>query len=257
MRVIHATLSIGLANVPVGVASSVSETEKIKFKTLHDKCLTPVKQPRMCPTCNTEAVDTVKAFEVNKGQFVTFTQEEIDSVSAERSGVIQITKMVGEDPPAFNEQRANHWLVPSVMFGGHYAVFWEAMMEGQLMGVGTHSLWGTERACMVVAETTGLRLVSLLSRRETVPADFTMPSVPTEALGMAETILGALRGKLEASDFETDEHERMTAMITARAAGGEIVIPEALPEPVATVDLMQSLREALAASEKPKRKVRA
>lgn len=235
---VHAHLSLGLVNVPVGVAPAVSKKEAVTFKQIHEECLTPIKQKKHCPKCDKE-VTPVKGFEVKKDEFIVITDADIDSVKPERSSVIQITKFVDHLSPYSIEK--NYWLTPEEPFSDAYATLWEAMGHLDVSGIGTSSLWGKEHPCVVQFDSRGLILGLLLGQSEVVKPDFTMPSVDKKAVEMASSVIETYRGELVDEDTESSQNKAMAEMI-AKKVIGRVIDPagEEVVEP--TVDLMAALK---------------
>ena len=93
-----ATVAFGLVSIPVKLFPSVSPSDAIRFNNLHAACGTRVRQQFFCPK-DEEVVprsETVKGYEFAKGQFVTFTPEELKAVEEQSTGSIDITEFVIE-----------------------------------------------------------------------------------------------------------------------------------------------------------------
>ena len=77
-------LTFGLISIPIRL-SPAARTERISFNQLHKVCHTRLKQPLFCPTCDrmVERSEVEKGYEHEKGQYLLFTQEELDEVEPE------------------------------------------------------------------------------------------------------------------------------------------------------------------------------
>ena len=84
-------LSFGLIMIPIRL-SPAARTERISFNQLHKDCHTRLKQPLFCPTCNRQVdrSEVEKGYEYEKGQYLLFTQEEIDQVEPESAKSMEI-----------------------------------------------------------------------------------------------------------------------------------------------------------------------
>ncbi|HEX4995152.1 MAG TPA: Ku protein, partial [Methylomirabilota bacterium] len=72
------TISFGLVSIPVKLYAAAS-SGGVSFNLLHAKCGSRLKQQYICPKDN-EIVDRdsmIKGYEFAKGQYVTFTSEEL------------------------------------------------------------------------------------------------------------------------------------------------------------------------------------
>src|SRR3978361_995267 len=85
------TISFGVVSIPVKY-STASSSEQASFNMLQKKCGGRVKQQYICPTDDNEVVertDMMKGYEYARGQYVTFSDEEIKALEAERSNSIE------------------------------------------------------------------------------------------------------------------------------------------------------------------------
>ena len=93
------TIAFGLVSIPVKLFPSVSPNDGIHFKTLHRECGTRIKQQFWCPK-DERAVgrdEVIKGYEFAKGQFVTFTHDELKAVEEHSTGAIDIQEFVPID----------------------------------------------------------------------------------------------------------------------------------------------------------------
>src|SRR5215471_18925263 len=77
-------LSFGLVSIPVDYGAI--EDRSIRFHLLHKKCGSWVRNQMICPVCNVvvERTDLVRGFELSKDNYVQLTEEEPDSLEADK-----------------------------------------------------------------------------------------------------------------------------------------------------------------------------
>src|SRR3712207_8671984 len=89
------TISFGLVNIPISLGVGTQRSDP-KFRTLDAETNQPIRQ-QMVSTAREDAVvertETVKGYEVGKGQFVVVTDEELESVAMERRRTIDIATL--------------------------------------------------------------------------------------------------------------------------------------------------------------------
>src|SRR2546430_17735196 len=87
-------LTFGLISIPVRLFAA-ARGERISFNQLHKVSNSRLKQPLMCPTCNrnVERSDIVKGYEYEKGQYVLFTEEELDKTERTSAHVLEILEV--------------------------------------------------------------------------------------------------------------------------------------------------------------------
>ena len=79
-----ATVSFGLVSIPIKLYTSNESGGDISFNMLHQSCGSRLKQQYIC-TKDGEVVErdaTIKGYEFAKGQYVTFSAEEIKAMDA-------------------------------------------------------------------------------------------------------------------------------------------------------------------------------
>ncbi len=91
-----ATISFGLVTVPVEVYSTGESAASISFNMLHKDCGTKLKQQYTCPKHDVivDRENTVKGREVSKGQYVTFSPEELKALDQKATNSIDISEFV-------------------------------------------------------------------------------------------------------------------------------------------------------------------
>jgi DNA end-binding protein Ku len=71
-------------------------------------------------------------------------------------------------------------------------------------------------------------------------------SVRPQELQMAEALIGSMTGDFDPGEFSDDYREAMTALLEAKASGGEVQpVPETADPGAAVVDLMSALRRSV------------
>src|ERR1043165_6787031 len=90
-----AVLSFGLVSIPVEIFPAIKD-QGVHFHWLHTKCGSRIRNQMLCPGCNevAEWADLVRGFEVSKGQYVRFTEAELDSLEAEANNAIDLKEFI-------------------------------------------------------------------------------------------------------------------------------------------------------------------
>jgi DNA end-binding protein Ku len=92
-------LTFGLVNIPERLHSAVQAKERISFRLLHKKDLSPIKYDRVCQK-EGESVpwkEIVKGYEYSKGKFVVLTDDDFKAAAIESSKTIEIMDFVATD----------------------------------------------------------------------------------------------------------------------------------------------------------------
>ena len=213
-----ATLQFGMVNIPVAI-TSVAKRKDHTFRTLHVSCGTPVKQQYQCVTCHTTELETVKGFEFSKGEFVMFTQDEIDSVKSPRAKTIRLSKFVEHTDISPLLIEKSYALNPAVE-PKSYLLLRTALERSGRVAIGKSSLWGRESACAVTVHDGLLYLLVLFSFDELQQQKHVADCVFTEQeLVLSDMIVASMSGVIDQTDLSCDTYARVQALIDQKLGG--------------------------------------
>ncbi|HEY1537484.1 MAG TPA: Ku protein, partial [Polyangiaceae bacterium] len=145
------TISFGLVSIPVKFYTAAS-SEQASFNMLHKKCGGRVKQQYICPTDNNEIVERtemVKGYEYARGQYVTFTDDEIKALEAERSNSIEIAEFVPLSSVDFVSVEKTYYLGPDKGGDKAYRLLSESMTRKEMVAVGRWASRGKEQLVLI------------------------------------------------------------------------------------------------------------
>jgi DNA end-binding protein Ku len=247
-----ATISFGLVTVPVRVYPAIQESGGLSFHLLHSKDGVRLRQQYVCPKDGQVVPrnEMVKGYEVSKGRYVTFTNEELKALDEQATHGIEITEFLPEhavDPVYF--ERA-YYLGPDKGGERAYKLLAEAMAQVNRAAVAKYAARG--KSYLVLLRSVGSRLVmeQLYHSDEVRPAD----EVPAGSGQMRESELKLATQLIEqvtAEEFKPEKYEdevraRIQKVIRAKAKGEEIVAPVREKPKGQVVDLMAALKASLA-----------
>jgi DNA end-binding protein Ku len=206
-----------------------------------------------------EKEEVAECYEYQRGQFVTFTPEELKALDVESSEVIDLERFVpsGEiDPVYFNTP---YYLYPDGPIAVEtLRVIGAAMAELGVVGIARLTLSRRERPVMVEPRGTGMALFTLRAAEEVRAAQFGSPEGDPDAemVAIASAIIKQRTGKFDPSTYKDRYQEALWELIEAKMQGRTITA-RTLPRPTPVIDLMAALKRSLAqASPAPKRKTR-
>ncbi|HEX2180082.1 MAG TPA: Ku protein, partial [Actinomycetota bacterium] len=77
-------ITFGLITIPVGLYTAIEEKD-FRFNQLHAKDNGRIKYKRVCSVCGEEVPydEIVKGYEFEKGNYVVFTEEEMEAIPAD------------------------------------------------------------------------------------------------------------------------------------------------------------------------------
>jgi len=190
----------------------------------------------------------VKGYEYDRGQFVTFSAEELKALDVESSKVIDLERFVSRgdiDPVYFDTP---YYLYPD----GRVAVealrvIGVAMAEAGVAGIGRLTLSRRERMVMVEPRGTGMAVFTLRAADEVRMAQFCSPEgdLDAEMVAIARAIIRQRTGKFDPSTYRDRYQEGLRALIETKLKGLPIT-PRKVITPPPVIDLMAALKRSLA-----------
>jgi DNA end-binding protein Ku len=170
------TISFSLVAIPVQLVKAV-EPGRVSFRMLHSKDYSPLERRMFCPK---EEVlvppdEIIRGFEIGPGQYIPITDEELESVSPERSRTIEIVEFIDmkEVDPIYYDHP--YYLVPSKGGEKSYRLLVEVMRRTNKAGLARFVLH--EREYLVAVKSTGgaLALITLHYSEEILPDEDISP----------------------------------------------------------------------------------
>ncbi|HEX2044621.1 MAG TPA: Ku protein [Gaiellaceae bacterium] len=258
------SIAFGLVNVPVRMFSAVEE-HTLHFRFVHEPDGSPIGYEKVCKAEGRPVPDSeiVKAFEVEKGEFVYMSDEDFETAEAEAQGgrTIDIRAFVPyeEIDPIYFER--TYYLGAQEGSERVYALLLRAMDETGLAAVAKFVMRNKDNlACLRVREGI-LTLERMHFADEIRPVGELAPDgveVEKCELGMAKRLIEEFSGDFDVGRFRDTYRDKLCEIIRAKQRG-ETVRAAEVEEADAPTDLMAALRASVEAAQgrrrAPKRKV--
>jgi DNA end-binding protein Ku len=195
-----------------------------------------------------EREQVIKGYEYQRGQFVTFTSEELKALDVESSKVIDLEKFIqrGELDPVYFDRP--YYLYPDGPIAIEtLRVIGAAMAEAGVVGLGRLTLSRRERMVMVEPRGTGMALFTLRAADEVRAAQFPSAEgeLDPEMVAIARAIIAQRTDEFDPTTYRDRYQEALRELIEAKVKGLPIK-PRAVPEPSPVIDLMAALKRSLA-----------
>jgi DNA end-binding protein Ku len=250
------TISFGLVSIPIKLYTATS-SQSVGFNMLHKDCGSRVKQQLLCPVHEqvVERDDTVKGYEVTKGQYVVFTQDELTQLEAEKTNTIDIVEFVPAETVDFIQIEKTTYLGPDKGGQKAYNLLGHAMRNTNVVAIGRYNARGKSYVVMIRPYEKGLALHQLYYADEVRPfADVEigedMP-LPEREQAMAQMLIEQMRSEgFEASRYRDDYSDRVREAAEQKAQGQEITTAPEQP-PAQIIDLFEALKRSLETGDKP------
>lgn len=259
-----ATVSFGLVSVPVKLYGATEARAGLGFNLLC-RCGSRVKQQY---TCESEGrvvprEEMVKGYEHSKGQFVTFTPEEVRALEESATGTIAIDEFVPEstvDPVHYDRA---YYLAPDKGGAKAYALLAGALLRSGRVAVARYPSRGKDHLVALRATEGDARgpgrggpvaiTMQQVLRADEVrsPVDLEIPDARSAKVTDAEAQMADLLVRSIASDaFDPGKYPdavkaRFEVALAAKIAGAPPPAVEA-PRAAPALDLMAALQASLA-----------
>ena len=247
-------LKLSLVSCPIAMYPASSEREKIRFHNINSETGNRVRMRRVDEGTGEEVPydKIVSGYEVEKGQYIEFTDEELEAIALESTRTIDIDEFV---PKKEIDQLYNirpYYIVPEGKVGiDAFAVISEAIEEMDKVALGRVVL--TSREHIIALEPRGKGLMGTLLRypyevrnEDEYFDDIPESKVAKDMLDLAKHIVQTKSGHFNPEKFEDHYEEALKELLSKKQAGQKIAPPKE-QRPTNVVNLMDALRRSVEA----------
>lgn len=244
-------MAFGLVSIPVKLFPSVSPSDAIRFNTLHEACGTRVKQQFFCPK-DEEVVprsDTIKGYEFAKGQYVTFSPEELKAVEEQSTGGIDITEFVPIEKVDPLYYAKSYYLNPDEAAARAYHLLATALRKTGLVALAKYAARGKQYLVLLRPIPEGIILQQLHYPGEV--RSLAEVGIPEAAVDDGELELAmrlieqSAQQTFNPEKYTDDVRTRVEAVIARKVEGEDITQEPAASPKSQVIDLMSALKESL------------
>jgi DNA end-binding protein Ku len=235
----------------VSLYSASESSATISFNMLHKTCGSRLKQQYICSKEGgiVEKDDIAKGYEFAKGQYVTFTPEEIKALDEKATNSIDIAEFV----PLGSVDRMYldkvYYLGPDKGGDRAYRLLGEALKTTGRAAVGQYSARGKQHLVLVRPLDGVLVMEQLHYPAELRPAaEVPHPDTPVKEAELAlarQLIEQSATDEFRPENYHDTVRERVLEAIQRKVEGQEITA-EAAPPETKIIDLMDALKASLA-----------
>lgn len=247
-------LRLSLVTCPVTLHKAVGEApESVHFHLLNPETHNRVKQKWCDPEIKKliERRDLVRGFEVEKGEYIIVSDEELKGIKLESTKVIDIERFVDADEIDRLYWDQPYYMVPSGKTAAEpFAVIREAMAGQNRIGLGKVVMASRERQVAIEVRRNGMLVSTLRAHDEVRPESEILDSVPEarvtpQMVEIARQIIAQSAGPFDPEDFRDRYEDAVRELVQAK--GGSTKPKRRAEEPAESnvVDLMEALKRSL------------
>jgi DNA end-binding protein Ku len=244
-------ISFGLVSVPVRMYTA-TESKELKFHFLDKRDMAPIGYDKVNKETgeSVPADDIIRGFEVDKGRFVELTEEDIDRLDVELTHSIDICDFVSIDEIDPLYFRKAYYLLPQDGAEKPYRLLVKALEETGRIAIAKVVIRNKQHLAAIRPVDDALVLETMYYADEVRrPEEAPKPQVRGPEVEMAKTLIENLAAEWEPEKYHDRYRTELLDLLQKKAEG------EPLPEPKAeeggeVVDLMEALRQSVAATQK-------
>ncbi|HEX2496578.1 MAG TPA: Ku protein [Gaiellaceae bacterium] len=252
------SISFGLVSVPVRMFTA-TESKELRFHFVDRRDLSPVGYEKVSKETGEPVPreEIVRAFEIEKGQYVPLEDEDLDRLDVELTHSIDICDFVDLaeiDPIYF---RKAYYLLPQDGAEKPYRLLVEALDETGKVGIAKVVIRNKQHLAALRSHDGRLILETMyyadeVRQPEAVDGKVKLQKAEVE---MAKSLVENLSEPFEAEKYDDSYRKELLELIRAKAKGLD------LPEPAdedegEVVDLMAALRESVERTQREQKQTR-
>lgn len=247
-----ATISFGLVSVPIQMYSASESSASIAMNWINKKTGARCKQQYVDAKTGekVEKEEMIKGYEFAKGQYVTFTADELKALEERGTGSVDIAEFVPADQVDRLYFDKGYYLGPSKGGERAYRLLAEAMRATKLAAIGQYAARGKQYLVMLRPVEGGLVMETLHYRDEVrAIADVPIPEgdVKPAELALAVQLIEQARSERFRPEAYADQvRARMLEQIQRKVDGEEITAEPTQEPETQIIDLMEALKASLA-----------
>ncbi|HEY3917889.1 MAG TPA: Ku protein [Stellaceae bacterium] len=246
-------LRLSLVSCPIYISPATSERERISLHQINPKTGNRIRlQPVDAETGEElDRADLIRGYEVEKGQYIEITKDELAALKIESSRVLELSRFVERDSINMLYLDTPYYVYPeNAQAEEAYHVIAAALAETDRVGVGRIVMSQRERPVALQPFDKGLLLSTLHTAEEVRLAEFDEPGrkLDSQMVDIATTIMARLSGKFEPKGFHDQYQDALRELVESKQKGKPIQRAK-IEEPRGNVvDLMAVLKKSLAST---------
>ncbi|MEQ9641114.1 MAG: Ku protein [Alphaproteobacteria bacterium] len=261
------SLRLALVTVPVKLYPATKTGARISFHQVHEPSGKRVRYEKVVPGIGpVDREEIVKGFDLGKGRYVLFDEDEIDALKVEHRHTLDLVQFVDQgEIGAIWYDRPYYVVADGDLAEEAYGVLRQALRASGQVGLGQFVMRGREHIGALRPCGSGLLLETLRFAdevREAAPffAGIDAPEADEELLQLATELIERKSGGFDPSQFKDAYTVALRELIDAKSKKQSVEIDEderpAADSGGKVIDLVEALKRSVKQAEKPATKRR-
>ena len=223
MANIHSAISFGLVNIPI-LYNPIIKNNDTSFNQLHKKCLNRIRYQKYCDRCKKVVKETelIKGFDYEKGEYVTFTKEELSNMQIDSKDTIEIISFVDpKEIPVYYYEKG--YILTSPKKSKAYSLFLEVLNKSKKVAIAKTTI-GSKFYYVLLRYFEGSILMSTIYFNEEVniPDNNNEAKFTKKELDLAMALVSHLSGHFTPEDYQDDYQNQIKEAINKKIEGKPI-----------------------------------
>jgi DNA end-binding protein Ku len=244
------SLSFGLVNIPVKMYSA-SQDREFKFTLLHKADMSEIRYARICKTEEKEVPwkEIVKGFEVDKGHYIVFNEEDFQNINLKKTKTIEIIGFAKEEEIDSIYYMKPYFLEPDKGAERTYALLCEALLKSKKVGIAKYIIHNREHIAVVKPYDNALIINQLryneeLLKFKNLDIPKTEKASPKE-MEIALKLIDHLTKPFNPASYKDTYADEIKELIQKKAKGKKIQVKGKEAPPTKVHDIMALLKASL------------
>ncbi len=247
MANIKSAISFGLVNIPI-VYNPIIKNNDTSFNQLHKKCLNRIHYQKYCDHCRKIVKDTdiIKGYEYEKGEYVTFSKEELANLQVDSKDSIEIVSFVpaSEIEPFYYEKS---YILTTPKKSKAYSLFLEILKKTKKVAVAKTSISSKFYYVLLRYFEGNIMMSTIFFEEEVYIPDASAESkFSKEELDVAMKLVEHLSGHFEPENY-IDDYQNQIKNAIEKKIDGKPIPKKTAKKKVSAKDLLTSLQKSLEA----------
>ena len=246
-----ATISFGLVSIPVKLYSTVDTTAAVRLNYLSkDGSRLRQQYIRASDGAVVERQERIQGYEFAKGQYVTFTEDELKALHVASTNAIDIAEFIPVEEVERLYIEKVYYLGPDKGAARSYHLLRAALAKTGRAALANYAARGRSHLVLVRPMGAGLVMEQLKYLEELRPFD----EVPLDALDVAESELDLAvqivaqrtNERFEPEKYRNEVRAHMLGLIERKTQGEDVVVAHEERADAKVIDLMEALKASVA-----------
>jgi DNA end-binding protein Ku len=243
------TVSFSLVAIPVQLVSAV-RSGRVSFRMLHSKDYSPLAREMACPEEETIVPpdEIIRGYEIAPDKYIVVTDEELESLSPERSRTIEILEFIDMKEVDLIYYDHPYYLVPSKGGEKAYQLLVEVLRRANKAGLAKFVLRDREYLVAVKSVEGSLALITLHYSKEVLPDKDISPKgakIEDEEKNRFKKVIRQMMTDFDPKKYADGRREKIRALLKKKAKANAPVEAPEIGEEEGPADLVAALKESM------------